>query len=151
MGIALELLMTTDDDVTALLRAPRTIGAFLKENWSGNESEKDLEARRSMSICRVFLEIDGVLLAGRPAGQFPLGFLQGAGHVLGQVKRTRQKDDVAWRECEDENSFPYGPPDAFLAKQVAEIHDALASVNDEWVRNAYDPEALLATQAAHGR
>jgi len=148
MGIALELLMARDEDIATLVRKPKQTRAVIDKNWSGAESEKDHQARRSMSIWRTFGELDYVLRAGRPQGELPLGFLGADGHVLGKVKRTRRihvgDKVVEYPEYENEKDFYNGPPSAFLSNQVAEVNHALGQVDDDWIKRAYNPDDLIA-------
>lgn len=141
MGITLELLMVTDGDIEALIRKPKSARAFIDSAW-GVGSE-DLQTRRSMGIRYIFDRIDYVLQAGAPAAQLPLGFLQADEHIIGKVKKVHRltigDEVVQWNEYEGEY---YGPPSGFRSDRVSEIHQALAPVNDGWVRNAYNPDDL---------
>lgn len=147
MGIALELLMVTDKDISDLLRMPAGMSSFLETNWSPDESQKERDARHSLSIWNIYDEVDFVLRAGRPDGELPLGFLQARPRLIkNTVEHHRMEiggEIVEW----DQDEMEYGPPYALLSDEVTQVSDALGPVDDEWVQKAYDPDQVMSANA----
>ena len=146
MGIALELLMVSDKEIADLLDRPAAMKAFLDEKWSGAESSKGHEVRRSISIRNIYSDVHALLKCEPPARELPVGFIEGYGRIIGNVVRANKLDTgdeiIQWNEY-DNDFFGYGPPSAFFSNEVSQIRDALAQVDDEWVRKAFDPDRLL--------
>ncbi len=147
MAVTIELLMVADKEITNLADVPARWGAFLDANWSGAESGQDHRLRRSMGIRNVWSDVDFVLRAEQPMAELPLGFLLAKGCILANVVETHRLDVgaevVQWNEY-DNDLFGYGsPPEAFFSDEVRRISHALDSVNDEWIRNAFDPDQLV--------
>ncbi len=146
MSVTVELLMVGDKDIAELVRKPEKWAEFLEKNWSGAESSKAADRRRSVGVRNIPTEVAAVLQGARSTECLPPGFLAIGKRVLANVVETHAlevgDEVVRWNEY-DNDLFGYGPPSAFISQEVLQIREALEPVDDAWVQMAFDPAELV--------